>query len=83
MALNMTWQLALAVLLPVGGGVLLDHALGTSGVYTYVGLALALVLAGVVMWRTMQVANRLPVPKLTAEQKRQVQQQYEEDDDDA
>lgn len=83
MALNMTWQLALAVLVPVGAGVLLDHAAGTNGLYTYIGLGLALVLAGVVMWRTMQVANKLPVPKLTAEQKRKVQQQYEEDDDDA
>ena len=82
MALNMTWQLAIAVLVPVGAGVLLDHALGTSGVYTYVGLGVALLLSGVVMWHTMQVANKLPVPKLTTEQKRAIQKQYEEEDDE-
>jgi F0F1-type ATP synthase assembly protein I len=79
-AVTMSWQLALVVLVPVLSGVELDKTFGTSDVYTLFGLALALVGSGVVMWRTMQAANRLPVPKLTTAQKRAVQKSYEEDD---
>ncbi len=79
-ALNMSWQLAIVVLLPVIGGVTLDKHFGTA-VYTYIGLGVALIGSGVVMWRTMQVANRMPVPKLTPAERRKVQKSYEEDDD--
>jgi uncharacterized membrane protein len=79
--MNMSWQLALVVLVPVIGGVELDKATGNSYVFTVIGLVLALVLSAVVMWRAMQAANRLPVPKLTAAQKRAVRKSYEEDDD--
>jgi len=79
MALNMTWQLALVVLVPVVLGVQLDKALDTSFI-TFIGLGVAFVGSAGVMWRTMQVANRLPVPKLTAAQKRAVQKSYEEED---
>jgi undecaprenyl pyrophosphate phosphatase UppP len=81
MALQMTWQLAVAVLVPVIGGVELDKALNTNLVFTLIGLAVALLCSGLVMWHAMQVANRLPVPKLTAAQKRAIQKSYEEDDD--
>lgn len=81
MAVNMSWQLAVVVLVPVIGGVELDKAAGTT-VYTFIGLGLALVLSGVVMWRAMQTANRLPVPKLTEAQKRAVKKAYEAEDDD-
>jgi len=80
-ALNMTWQLAIVVLLPVIGGVELDKKLHTSDTYTIVGLVVALIASGLVMWRTMQAANRLPVPKLTAAERRAVEKSYEEDDD--
>lgn len=83
MALTMSWQLALAVLVPIIGGVQLDKALETSNTFTFVGLAIALLGSIVVMWRTMQIANKLPVPKLTEAQKREIQKQYEEDDADA
>jgi hypothetical protein len=63
-------------------GVQLDKTLDTSFML-FVGLALALVGSIIVMWRTMQKANHLPVPKLTEAQRRQVQKQYEEDDADA
>lgn len=82
MALNMSWQLALAILIPVIGGVQLDETLDTT-LFTFVGLAVAFVATGVVLWRTMQAANKLPVPKLTEAQKRAIQKQYEEDDADA
>ena len=80
-ALNMSWQLALAVLVPILLGVWLDKLTGVSEAYVLAGLAVAAVGAAIVLWRTMQAANRLPVPKLTAEQKRAVQKSYEEDDD--
>lgn len=82
MVLSMSWQLALAVLVPVIAGVQLDKMLDTSFV-TFIGLGLAFAASAVVMWRAMQAANRLPVPKLTAAQKREIQKQYEEDDADA
>ena len=81
MAVNMTWQLAVVVLVPVIGGVMLDKKLNMSPVLLLVGLAVALLGSIAVMWRTMQTANRLPVPKLTEEQRRAVQKSYEEDDD--
>lgn len=80
-ALNMSWQLAGVVLVPVLGGVALDKKLGTSPACMLAGLAVALIGSGAVLLRTMQIANRLPVPKLTAAQKRAVQKSYEEDDD--
>lgn len=79
MALNMSWQLAIVILVPVVGGYQLDKRLDTS-IYTFVGLFLALIGSGVVMWRTMQIANSLPTPKLTAAQRRKIQQQYEAED---
>jgi hypothetical protein len=80
-AANMSWQLAIVVLVPIIGGAELDKAIGNSYTFTIIGLVLALVLATVVLWRAMQAANRLPVPKLTAAQKRAIRKSYEEDDD--
>jgi F0F1-type ATP synthase assembly protein I len=81
MALTMSWQLALVVLVPVIGGVQLDKAFHTNRVWTFIGLGVALVGSTLVMWGAVQAANRLPVPKLTAAEKRKIQKQYEEDDD--
>ena len=81
MALNMSWQLAVVVLVPVIGGVALDKKLNTSPVLLLMGLAVALLGSIAVMWRTLQAANKLPVPKLTEEQKRQIQKSYEENDE--
>ena len=81
-ALDMSWQLAIVVLVPVLVGVQLDKMLGTSYICTFVGLALAFVGSGVVMWRAQQRANRFPVPKLTEKQKRAIRKSYEEEDDE-
>lgn len=81
LALTMGWQLAIVVLMPIIGGVELDKLFGTSPILLIVGLVLAVLASIMVMWRAMQTANSLPVPKLTAAQKRAVQQSYEEDDD--
>jgi uncharacterized membrane protein len=82
MAINMGWQLAIAVLVPVIGGAELDKAFGKSYVFTLIGLGVALVGSGLVLWRSVQVANRLPVPKLTTEQKRAIKKSYEDEDDE-
>lgn len=79
-ALNMTWQLAVAVLVPVIGGAELDKAMRTS-VYVFVGLGIAVIGSIAVMWRTMRAANRLPVPKVTAAQKQAIKKSYEEEDE--
>jgi F0F1-type ATP synthase assembly protein I len=80
-ALNMSWQLAIAVLIPVIGGVELDKVFKSSETFLFIGLGVALLASAAVLWRTMQAANRLPVPKLTEAQKRAVQKSYEEDDE--
>jgi hypothetical protein len=82
MALNMSWQLAVVIFVPIIGGVQLDKAWDTSYVFTLAGVALGLVGSGLVMWRTLQVANRLPVPKLSAAQKRAIKKQYEAEDEE-
>jgi len=79
----MSWQLAIVILIPVFVGVQLDKKFGTHYALTFVGLGIALVASGVVMWRAMQAANSIPVPKLTEKQKRDIQKSYEEDDKDA
>ena len=66
MALDMSWRLAVAVLLPIIGGYELDSRLGTTPLITIVGFVIAMVAAGLVMRRTMQAANNMPVPKATS-----------------
>ena len=82
LALTMAWQLALVVLVPVFIGVQLDKHFGTSFAWTFVGLGVALVGSAFVMWRALQQANHLPVPKLTDSQRRAVQEQYKQDDEE-
>jgi F0F1-type ATP synthase assembly protein I len=83
LAVTMGWQLAVVVLIPVIGGAELDKAFKSSPALLLVGLAIALLGTILVMWRSVKAANTLPVPKLTAAQKRAIQKQYEEDDADA
>lgn len=80
MALNMSWQLAIVIFVPILAGVQLDKHFDTSYLYTFIGLGIAVVASTLVMWRTLKVANSLPVPKLTPAQKRKIQKQYEEED---
>jgi hypothetical protein len=82
MALNMSWQLAIVFLVPVIGGVQLDKRFGTKYLFTFIGLGLATVGSGLIMWRTLKVADSMPVPKLTAAQKRKIQKEYEAEDED-
>lgn len=79
-ALNMMWQLAIVVLVPVVLGAQLDKALDTGHTITYIALVLGFAGATLVMWRSMKLANSLPVPKLTAKQKAAVKKAYEDED---
>ena len=80
--ITMSWQLAIVVLVPIIGGVELDKAFGTSHVCLFIGLAIAAIGTTVVLWRTAQAANRIPVPKLTEAQRRAIKKSYEEEDEE-
>ena len=82
MALNMSWQLAVVVLVPVIGGVELGKKFGNPTAWTLAGLAIAFIASGAVMWRAMQEANKIPVPKLTDAERKAVKKSYEDEDDD-
>ena len=57
MALDMSWRLAVVVLVPIIGGFELDQALDTSPLLVIVGFLLAMGGTALVMWRTLQVTN--------------------------
>lgn len=82
MAVDMTWQLAIAVLVPIIGGVEIGKAAHAKTAGIFIGLGIAVLCSIVVLWRTLRVANQVPVPKLSEAQKREVQKQYESEDDD-
>jgi F0F1-type ATP synthase assembly protein I len=53
-SLNMSWQLAIVVLVPIIGGFKLDQALGSLPGLTIVGFLLAMAGMAVVVWRQMK-----------------------------
>ena len=63
MALDMSWRLAIVVLVPVIGGFKLDQRLDTVPLLTITGFLLAMVGMALVLWRMLQQANQVPVPK--------------------
>jgi F0F1-type ATP synthase assembly protein I len=50
-------SIVVALLLCIGGGVLLDRQFGTSPVFTLLGVALGLVTAGYQLWELAKVGN--------------------------
>jgi F0F1-type ATP synthase assembly protein I len=50
-------SIVVALILCIGGGVLLDRQFGTSPVFTLVGVALGLVTAGYQLWELAKVGN--------------------------
>lgn len=56
-ALNMSWQLALAVLVPVIGGVKLDQNFNTTPLLTIIGFMLAIFGMVIVVWRQFQALS--------------------------
>jgi F0F1-type ATP synthase assembly protein I len=57
--LNMSWQLALTVVIPVVGGIKLDDHFNTSPSLTLTGFFLAAFAACYVVWNTVKDVNRL------------------------
>jgi hypothetical protein len=82
MALTMAWQLALVVLMPIIAGVEIDKAAHSGSTFTFIGLGVAVLGSIFVMWRTMQAANKQPVPKLSEAQKKAIKKSYEDEDKD-
>ena len=54
-AANMSWQLAIVVLVPIVGGFELDKKLNTLPALTIVGFVAAMVGMGAVVWRQLQI----------------------------
>jgi F0F1-type ATP synthase assembly protein I len=63
MALDMSWRLAIVVLVPILGGFKLDQVLDMSPLLTIVGFLIAMVGMGLVCWTTLQAANQATTPK--------------------
>jgi F0F1-type ATP synthase assembly protein I len=57
LALDMSWRLALVVLVPIIGGFELDQVLDTSPLLVVLGFILAMAGMALVMWQTMNLAN--------------------------
>ena len=70
LALDMSWRLAIVVLVPVIGGFELDQRLKTSPLLTVVGFLLAMGGMAIVLWQTLQTANRMPVPKAASKEEK-------------
>lgn len=60
-ASNMSWQLAVVVLVPIIGGFKLDEYLNTVPTLTIIGFVLAMAGMAVVVWRQLQLYS----PKIT------------------
>lgn len=62
MALDMSWRLAVVVLVPIIGGYELDQRLDMTPWLTIVGFVLAMGGMAGVLWRMVQEVNALPLP---------------------
>lgn len=62
-ALNMSWQLAIVVLVPILVGSQLDKRLDLSPTMTIIGFIVAMAGTGVIMWRQLQIYGNGPTPK--------------------
>lgn len=77
MGLDMSWRLALSVLIPIIGGVELDKHLKTAPAFLIAGFVFATLLAIVTIRRTLKLANQLPFAEITKGMKK-----VQDDDDD-
>jgi predicted F0F1-ATPase subunit len=57
--LNMSWRLALTVLIPLVGGIKLDQHFGTSPSWTFTGLIIAIFFGCLTVLDTVKEVNRL------------------------
>lgn len=58
MVLGMSWQLAIAVIIPIIGGYMLDQHFNSSPWLVLSGLVVAVLATCGILWRTVQEANR-------------------------
>lgn len=65
LGLDMSWRLAISVLVPIIGGVYLDKGLHTSPAFLIVGFVLAIAGTVVTIRRTLLLANQLPFASIT------------------
>ena len=77
MGLDMSWRLALSVLIPIVGGAQLDKHYQTSPTLLIVGFVIAILLSVVTIRRTLKLANNLPFADITKGMKK-----VEDEDDD-
>jgi len=70
-ALNMSWQLAIVVLVPVIGGFKLDEHLHSLPLWTITGFVVAMIGMAAVVWRQLQLFS----PKITQNNHSKGQQQ--------
>lgn len=82
LAADMSWKLAIAVLVPILAGVQIGKATGSQTVWTLIGLGISVIASAAVLWQTLQAANRLPVPKLTDAERRKIRKSYEDEDEE-
>ncbi len=68
--LNLSWRLALTVLIPVIGGVALDNKFDTSPSFVLIGLMFAAVAACIAIWSTVQEVNKLQAEEESNKPKR-------------
>ena len=57
MALDMSWRLAIVVLVPIIGGFELDQKLDTEPLLAIIGFIFAMGGMALIMWQTLQKAN--------------------------
>jgi F0F1-type ATP synthase assembly protein I len=57
MALNMSWQLAVVVIVPLVGGYKLDQHFDSSPIYTIIGLVVAVLASFGVLYRILREAK--------------------------
>lgn len=76
MGLDMSWRLALSVLVPIIGGAELDKHFNSSPLLLIIGFALAIVFTIVTIRRTLALTKDLPFVKHPLPHK-----DYEDDDD--
>jgi F0F1-type ATP synthase assembly protein I len=62
MAVDMTWRLAIVVLVPIVGGFELDKKFNTTPALTIVGFILAIIGMTLVLMRMLKVASKIPIP---------------------
>ena len=60
--MNMSWQLAVVVLVPIVGGFELDKKLDTLPALTIAGFFIAMAGMGLVVWRQLQLFSPPPAP---------------------